>query len=118
MDNKTTVICYSYYDERKRRLAIMAEDKGENIDVTVITCSRKDPFTKKEARRALENSSLGQETYIGEDLVHPQKFTIINNGQFKEEFFKWVSSNYLKLHYQAKWVPVLMGNYGKVKRAL
>lgn len=110
------IVTYKYYDDRKRRLAIMASPLDSNqTEITIIRCSRKDSFNKKEIRAALEHISKGGEAYLNETRrvkregekssreviqvpLHPQKFVIENYFKdWRKSFFTWADGNLFKV---------------------
>lgn len=98
-----TIICYKYYDQKGRRLAIMARQLNEtHTEITIITCSKLDQFNKKEARQALLNVELGTKPVIKSEEVHPQTVIIAHYGEFRKSFFEWTSDNYYKIEYGKK----------------
>lgn len=93
-----SITTYKYYDEKGRRLAIRAKKVSEfEVDITVLICSKKDAFRKKFARQALDLLDLHDEVRLYGDLLHPQRFTILNNSEFAKTFFNWANNSFFKL---------------------
>lgn len=102
--NNSVIITYKYYDDKKRRVAIMARKIPlRHTEITIITCSRKDAFCKNKVRRALEQYheplKMGQSprAIINGEEAHPKTVIINNNGKFKDTFFEWANDNYYKM---------------------
>lgn len=113
------IVTYKYYDEKKRRLAMAANinDNG-TISIHYITCSKKDPFNKKEIRAALEKDFNGKKAYINEKKVihhegvgvkntietvvipvHPHRLVIESYfPSWEKSFFTWANGNFYKKH--------------------
>jgi hypothetical protein len=93
------IITYKFWDSKKRRLAILAQEIDlEHTEITIITCSRKDPFTKYKVRKALLDSAKGIQSFIDKDLVHPEKIIIAHHGDFARSFFDWANRTYFKMY--------------------
>ena len=82
-------ITYAFYDEKGRRLSIFAKQKDKELEITIITCSKKDQFSKKEAK------SLYAQVNWGKTTCKPQRFTIpIKDDKPKWTFINWCRENY------------------------
>lgn len=109
-------VTYKFYDEKGRRLAIFAipgyklVDNGKNegeleqeiLRIYVITCSKKDTFSKKRARHMFaEFYGMKQQGWIGAS-AHPIELQIdIKDDKPKFTFLKWCEENY------AKYIPTV-----------
>ena len=96
--DNSVIITYKYYDDKKRRVAIMAKKLPlQHTEITIITCSRKDAFNKHKARKVLIClNTVGTTTLDGIEY-HPKTVIINNNGKFKDTFFQWANDNYYKM---------------------
>jgi len=98
-----TIITYKYYDQKGRRLAIMAKKLNEtHTEITIITCSKLDQFNKRFARHALSLCSNTGKVVINKEEIHPQTVVIAHYGEFRKSFFEWASDNYYKIEYGVK----------------
>jgi hypothetical protein len=90
------------YDTRGRRLAIFGqiEERGSNkMMITILTCSKKDQFSRKIAHGIYKLSrNLTVVNYHGL-TPHPEEFEIIleNPSTPKKEFLKFVNENYYRI---------------------
>ena len=94
------ITTYKYYNEKRQRLAIRAYNIRENkMDILVLTCSRKDDFSKKFARHSFKliEDFPGKEIHVDGQLIHPQEFTLnFEDGKAAKTFFDWCKKRYLK----------------------
>jgi len=91
------IITYVYYTGKQQRLAIHAKENGDNIEITVLKCSKKDQFTKKFARQALALCEKSDVVRLYGELLHPEKFVIDKREDFRKTFFEWADGQYFKL---------------------
>ena len=103
-ENKITT--YKFYTHRKQRLAIRAIDNQNHIEVTVLTCSKKDAFNKKFARQALNLLETSDTVRLYGQLLHPQRIIVDYVGDFRESFFNWAEDFYFKIGYKTDYVRV------------
>ncbi len=90
---------YQYYDDQGRRLSISGEVKSGNVlEVTVVTCTRKDQFNRSFGRQALSSLRSSDNVTINEDLIHPYRDDVIFSGEMKPRsaFFAYCNANYRK----------------------
>lgn len=92
------LVTYRFFDEKGRRLSIFSRwmKKRSVLIITVITCSKKDQFSKQYARDLFEEwrNPIGK-PYPGE--VHPIQLSLpIENNKPKYTFLKWCKENYFK----------------------
>ncbi len=96
--NNNVIITYKYYDDRKRRVAIMAKKLPlEHMEITIITCSKKDAFNKKFARNALTLLDVADTVRVMGAEFHPKRVILSHAGKFKDTFFEWCNDNYYKM---------------------
>lgn len=93
-----TAITYKFYDDKGRRMTIFGKKIDEtHIEVTLIKCSRKDSFNKKEAREAINSIVTSGKGKINGEPVHPSTVVIgPASVNWKKEFYKWCKENYFK----------------------
>lgn len=72
---------FTYYDFKGRRLSIFGLIKEDKILVTVIPCSKNDPFIKRVAKDLYKNG-------VGDVLLIP--------GNTQKDFFNYVKQTYYK----------------------
>jgi hypothetical protein len=86
---------YKYYDDSKRRLAVMCKPLDESrMEISILTCARKDQFSKEFARLSL----LGKQTV---QPVHIQKVIVAHRrSNYKVEFFKWMKQRFWRHEYK------------------
>lgn len=117
MENNQEYSNLRCYDEKGRRVAIFARhitlsdgSAGEELvnpraalEITVITCSKQDNFSKKRANTLYRNHIAGGEG------CHPDLFHIeVREDKPKWTFLMWCKENYFKL------IPYMFGIQGKV----
>ena len=82
------IICYKYYNSKKQRLAIKAEQFEDQLTITILKCSAKEAFNKKFARAALTGKAITK--------VHPEKYVIKHHGDPKKTFFQWANQEFFR----------------------
>lgn len=83
---------YKYYDAQKRRLAAMCKPLDESrMEISILTCAKKDQFSKEFARLSL----LGKQTA---EPVHITKLIVAHHKEnYKVEFFKWLRERFWRI---------------------
>ena len=88
------LITYKFYDHKGRRLAIFGREiGGGNMEIFILTCSKKDMFCKETAREVW-NSYLGD--FINMYDVHPETVIIPCGFTPNRCFFNYCKTNFLK----------------------
>lgn len=85
------------YNAKGQRVAVFGKIDGTQLNISVITCSKKDQFSRKEAHRMYQeyiNGNLKQEP-----VAHPLTIThnMENPAMPKKEFLTWVNRNYYRV---------------------
>lgn len=91
------IITYVFYTHKKQRLAIMATEVGENMEITILKCSAKDEFKKRFAREALNKLKTSTTVRLYGELLHPEKIVIPITSDFRKDFFNWADTTYFKM---------------------
>jgi hypothetical protein len=96
-NSKDYLSTYRFFDDRGRRLSIFArpatDDAGkEYLHAYVITCSKKDTFSKSRAKGIFEGRSKKIENTRGEEF----RINIIDKKP-KWSFINWCKDKYFKL---------------------
>ncbi len=86
-------VTYKFYDEKGRRLSIFAEELKEleenEMEITVITCSKHDQFSRAEAKHLYAGYNWGK------PYCNPQTFIVpIKDNKPKWTFINWCRENY------------------------
>jgi hypothetical protein len=85
---------FNFYDQKGRRLNIFAEQEGNDLKITVITCSRKDMFSKKKGRSLYEKWVTGENATEISPKVHI--VPISDTKKSKKEFINWCRENFMR----------------------
>lgn len=99
-----TLITYKFYDEQGRRVAIFGTPKNpDSLIITVITCSKKDNFSKKKAKELYNAWKNWQYVITALDgqrvqIVHPKLVTLtgITEGNYKAAFMVYCNTHFQK----------------------
>lgn len=95
MENK--VYTYKFYDSKKRRLSIMGRLIDGNIEITIITCSKQDMFSRAEARNGFSCIEIGQLPVVNNSVAKPTRVVIkANTAKWQREFYQYCMSNFYK----------------------
>jgi hypothetical protein len=96
---------FKYYDHKGRRLSIFANVKEDylagpyKLELTVITCSKKDAFCKKTAQQKYDYIVGNIQTTIADPKLesNAQRFIVpIENGKPKNTFIEFCNKTYYK----------------------
>jgi CMP-2-keto-3-deoxyoctulosonic acid synthetase len=93
------------YDTRGRRLAIFGrqlEDSPDKMEIFILTCSKKDQFSRKVANGIYKLSQNATIVNYQGLKPHPEVFTInIHNvATPKKEFINYVNANYYRIMHE------------------
>lgn len=94
------IVTYKYYDSKKRRLAMKVEPlSDDNVQITIIACSKKDAFSRKFARSAFRLLESADKVTIDKNEIHPSYHIIHNSlgrNKWERAFFDWANENFYR----------------------
>lgn len=113
-------LTHKFYNDKGQRLSIGAFKYGEDkLHMAIVTCSKKDAFEKRFARKAIESATFSANGIGNVDgiEIHPTYLDIsIEEGKPKMTFLKWCNQNYNKRQEATKTfdVNVIQNKQGKI----
>lgn len=87
-NNRDYLSVFRYYNEKGERLSVFAKAVDPmTLDVTILTCSKKDTFSRKEGRRRFEEKDFK----VSEQVMVP-----IEEGKAKKSLIMYLRKNFYR----------------------